>query len=240
MQPNNYANTVVKNPFFPNRFYSIEDLRIDQYFLNAAKAFREWRWPHCICLLETWRDKCPKESLWSWRGVNVYIRLLATKTINAVLSGRRQVGRTEIWFTSMKSLAEVLSDDNRALVQAIREVNTESISALAEATGRKAGNLSRTLKTMSRYGIVEMRRGEESRPAHCEGDGVSDHCRVINSLRETVYLRVVEGSCVDVRDLRDKVPHARGAGESPASGRDRCSARATGGEKRPARLPSTI
>ena len=37
-------------------------------------------------------------------------------------------------------------------------MNPESISALAEATGRKVGNLSRTLKTMSRYGIVEMRR----------------------------------------------------------------------------------
>lgn len=67
-------------------------------------------------------------------------------------------GEPKIWSTSMKSLAEVLSDDNRALLQAITDVNPESISALAEATGRKAGNLSRTLKTMSRYGIVEMRR----------------------------------------------------------------------------------
>ncbi len=67
-------------------------------------------------------------------------------------------GEPKVWFTSMKSLAEVLSDDNRALLQAIRETNPESISALAEATGRKAGNLSRTLRTMSRYGIVEMRR----------------------------------------------------------------------------------
>jgi predicted transcriptional regulator len=35
-------------------------------------------------------------------------------------------GEPKIWFTSMKSLAEVLSDDNRALLQAIREVNPES------------------------------------------------------------------------------------------------------------------
>lgn len=67
-------------------------------------------------------------------------------------------GEPKIWFTSMKSLAEVLSDDNRALLKAISEMNPASISALAEATGRKASNLSRTLKTMSRYGIVEMRR----------------------------------------------------------------------------------
>src|SRR5450756_3141619 len=63
-----------------------------------------------------------------------------------------------IWFTSMKSLAEVLSDDNRALLHVIKDSQPESISSLAEMTGRKPGNLSRTLKTMSNYGIVEMRR----------------------------------------------------------------------------------
>jgi predicted transcriptional regulator len=64
----------------------------------------------------------------------------------------------KIWFTSMKSLAEVLSDDNRALLKVITETKPESISALAVATGRKQGNLSRTLKTMSNYGIVDLMR----------------------------------------------------------------------------------
>ena len=63
-----------------------------------------------------------------------------------------------IWFTSMKSLAEVLSDDNRALLRVIRDAQPKSISSLAEMTGRTPGNLSRTLKTMSNYGIVEMKR----------------------------------------------------------------------------------
>jgi predicted transcriptional regulator len=67
-------------------------------------------------------------------------------------------GEPKIWFTSMKSLAEVLSDDNRALIRVIAETRPGSISELAEATGRKPSNLSRTLKTMSRYGIVELRR----------------------------------------------------------------------------------
>jgi predicted transcriptional regulator len=64
----------------------------------------------------------------------------------------------KIWFTSMRSLAEVLSDENRALLQVIKETKPGSISSLAEATGRKPSNLSRTLKTMSNYGIVEMKR----------------------------------------------------------------------------------
>lgn len=64
----------------------------------------------------------------------------------------------KIWFTSMRSLAEVLSDDNRALLKVIQEAKPQSISSLADITGRKPGNLSRTLKTMSNYGFVEMRR----------------------------------------------------------------------------------
>ena len=64
----------------------------------------------------------------------------------------------KIWFTSMKSLAEVLSDDNRTLLKVIRDIRPASVTSLAAATGRKPGNLSRTLKTMSHYSIVEMRR----------------------------------------------------------------------------------
>ena len=78
----------------------------------------------------------------------------------AIARGERKPkpGEPKVWFTSMKSLAEVLSDENRALLKVITETKPESISALAETTGRKPGNLSRTLKTMSNYGIVEMRR----------------------------------------------------------------------------------
>ena len=64
----------------------------------------------------------------------------------------------KIWFTSMRSLAEVLSDENRALLKVIQDTQPPSISMLAELTGRKPGNLSRTLKTMSNYGFVEMKR----------------------------------------------------------------------------------
>ena len=71
---------------------------------------------------------------------------------------KARAGEPKIWFTSMKSLAEVLSDDNRALLKVIRDTKPESVTSLAAATGRTPGNLSRTLKTMSHYGIVEMRR----------------------------------------------------------------------------------
>jgi predicted transcriptional regulator len=78
----------------------------------------------------------------------------------AIAKGRikPKPGDPKVWFTSMHSLAEVLSDDNRALLHVIRTAKPQSISELADMTGRKQGNLSRTLKTMSRYGLVEMRR----------------------------------------------------------------------------------
>lgn len=64
----------------------------------------------------------------------------------------------KIWFTSIRSAAEVLSDDNRAMLRAIRDQQPESISALSRITGRSQSNLSRTLNTLHRYGIVEFRR----------------------------------------------------------------------------------
>lgn len=78
----------------------------------------------------------------------------------AIAKGEYQPTPSEpkIWFTSMRSLAEVLSDDNRALLKIIQDTHPESISSLAVITGRKPSNLSRTLKTMSNYGLVEMRR----------------------------------------------------------------------------------
>lgn len=67
-------------------------------------------------------------------------------------------GEPKIWFPSMKSLSEVLSDNNRELLHIIRERHPESISELAKMTGRKQSNLSRTLKTMERYGFVALKR----------------------------------------------------------------------------------
>lgn len=82
------------------------------------------------------------------------------KRVLAIARGEYQpkAGEPKVWFTSMKSLAEVLSDDNRALLKVMTETRPESISALAKTTGRAPGNLSRTLKTMSHYGIVDLKR----------------------------------------------------------------------------------
>ena len=62
----------------------------------------------------------------------------------------------KVWFTSMKSVAEVLSDQNRALLNMIAEMQPETLTELADAAGRQMSNLSRTLRTMEHYGFVEL------------------------------------------------------------------------------------
>lgn len=76
----------------------------------------------------------------------------------AIARGEYKVGRGEpkVWFTSMKSLAEVLSDKNRALLNVIADTRPDSLQDLATATGRQPSNLSRTLKTLESYGFVEL------------------------------------------------------------------------------------
>lgn len=62
----------------------------------------------------------------------------------------------KIWFESTKSMAEVLSNDNRELLALIAKEKPESLKDLETISGRKSSNLSRTLKTMERFGIVTL------------------------------------------------------------------------------------
>ena len=64
----------------------------------------------------------------------------------------------KVWFTSIESMAKVLSDRNRALLAVIADEKPDSIQMLAERTGRAKSNLSRTLKTMEFYGLVRFEK----------------------------------------------------------------------------------
>ncbi len=69
----------------------------------------------------------------------------------------------KVWFPSTESFARVLSQRNRTLLAVIAETHPESLQALAERTGRKVSNLSRTLRTMERYGFVLLHKGARGR-----------------------------------------------------------------------------
>jgi predicted transcriptional regulator len=82
-----------------------------------------------------------------------------------VVAGRRRrsADDPDVWFTSVESFAKVMSDRNRGLLTLIAERRPESIDALAAASGRAKSNLSRTLATMARYGLVRLEKGEGRR-----------------------------------------------------------------------------
>jgi len=73
---------------------------------------------------------------------------------------RRRPGEPKIWFTSLESLAKLLSEPNRKLLRIIDERRPSSLAELEVLTGRKASNLSRTLKAMSRCGLVRLVPGK--------------------------------------------------------------------------------
>jgi predicted transcriptional regulator len=64
----------------------------------------------------------------------------------------------KVWFESLKSMAQILSNENQNLLQVILDNNPQSLKELEELTGRAKSNLSRTLKTLERYGIVELHK----------------------------------------------------------------------------------
>lgn len=67
-------------------------------------------------------------------------------------------GEPKVWFTTLKSVAEVLNENNRDLLKMIAESQPNSLSELAELSGRQKSNLSRTLKRMAQYGFVELKK----------------------------------------------------------------------------------
>ncbi|MEK9136569.1 MAG: transcriptional regulator [Bacteroidota bacterium] len=82
----------------------------------------------------------------------------------AIARGQYQPKRGEpkVWFESLQSMAQILSAENQELLRIILERKPVSIHDLEIATGRRSSNLSRTLKTLARYGIVELSKEERS------------------------------------------------------------------------------
>ncbi len=96
-------------------------------------------------------------------GIATYDQMKARTMAIAKGEHKPKRGEPKIWFTSMESFARVLSDRNRALLDLIIEAQPDSLTELAELSGRAKGNLSRTLKTMERYGLVTLSKGTKGR-----------------------------------------------------------------------------
>ena len=78
----------------------------------------------------------------------------------AIAKGEYKPRKNEpkIWFESTKSMSQILSTENQKLLRTILENKPDSITELERITNRKKSNLSRTLKTLEKYGIVELKK----------------------------------------------------------------------------------
>ena len=70
-------------------------------------------------------------------------------------------GEPKVWFTSLESFAKVLSKRNVELLQIITEHQPVGYKELEALSGRKIPSLSRTLRTMERYGLVRLEKGPD-------------------------------------------------------------------------------
>lgn len=80
------------------------------------------------------------------------------KRTMAIVSGeyKPKPDEPKIWFESIRSLAQVLSPENQQLLSLIIEHNPQSLAELETLSQRKKSNLSRTLRTLEGFGVVEL------------------------------------------------------------------------------------
>ena len=70
-------------------------------------------------------------------------------------------GEPKVWFASLESFAKILSRRNVELLQIIAEHQPVGYKELEALSGRKIPSLSRTLRTMERYGLVRLEEGPD-------------------------------------------------------------------------------
>ena len=77
-----------------------------------------------------------------------------------------------VWVSSTDALFKILTDKNMLLLEIIRSAQPQSVTELAQLTKRAVPNVSRTLHSLERLGIVEMKELDDGRKApHLLWDG---------------------------------------------------------------------
>ncbi len=76
------------------------------------------------------------------------------RMIEIARGGKPSHGEPKVWVSSLDSLAKVLTESNMRLLRQIKATSPQSLTELARQSGRSLSNLSRTLHTLERLGIV--------------------------------------------------------------------------------------
>jgi predicted transcriptional regulator len=105
----------------------------------------------------TWKGDILKKKIMK---IGILSRDDYRKRTIAIAKGEYKPRKKEpsVWFESMESLGQILSGQNQELLRIIRDRHPLSLTELEKLSGRKKSNLSRTLKTLSNYGIVDLVR----------------------------------------------------------------------------------
>ncbi len=89
--------------------------------------------------------------------IGVASKAFVRKRTIDIAAGRIKSKDTDpkIWVTSMESVGRLLNADNLSMIDTIREKHPATISDLAKLMKREQSNVSRTLKRMAEFHIVE-------------------------------------------------------------------------------------
>jgi predicted transcriptional regulator len=76
-----------------------------------------------------------------------------------IATGKRpqQPGEPKLYVSSLESLAKILTERNMLLLEMIRSAHPQSLTDLARLSKRAKSNLSRTLHSMEKLGLIEFR-----------------------------------------------------------------------------------
>lgn len=86
----------------------------------------------------------------------------------AIAQGKYQPQENEpkVWYTSLNAISQILRPENIELLRLIDAEKPESLTQLADLTGRAKSNLSNTLKILNEKGLVRLEpgRGKSVKP----------------------------------------------------------------------------
>jgi predicted transcriptional regulator len=135
----------------------------------------------------------------------------------ATAAGTHRPGRADpkLWFSSLEGLAKVLSEPNRRLLQLVAEHRPDSLAELSDLSGRAVSNLSRTVATMERFGLLRTRKGKAGRMAIRVG------FRSVAIAVPIVPLHAEIGSKLDARVRSRRAAAQRASGRPVAMARGR-------------------
>ncbi len=82
-----------------------------------------------------------------------------------IAAGRRKPSAQEprIWVRSVDEFRKLMSEKNMNLLAAIRSQRPKSVSELARSIQEDQGNLTKRLKMLASFGLVELEEGERTR-----------------------------------------------------------------------------